>query len=243
MSVALSRIVTITYSSQETGRLSNSYPDRLLSNSIKDPIKINETLLEYVDTYTYLGKQTSFKGSRNLDEIDRRIAITWNKFWAHKEVPKADLPIHLKKKVMDACIPILPCLTYASQTWTFNKKIRSKILTCQRAMERKILNVKLKDKIKNTVIRGTTKLIDALQHSQKLKWKWAGHAARSKGSKWTKRTTTWAGPKGTRKQGRPQERWADEILKTAGKGWVKMAQDRQEWQKMEEAFTRRGVLN
>ena len=110
-------------------------------------------------------------------------------------------------------------------------------------MERSILKLRLRDKKKNTEIRENTKIIDALQHAKKLKWKWAGHVARLKDQRWTKHTTEWSGPGGTRGRGRPRERWADEIAVVAGTDWKKKTQDREHWKSLEEAFTRRGVLN
>ena len=55
------------------------------------------------------------------------------------------LPISLKKQVMDQCI--LPTMTYGCQTWSLNKQMTNKLRTAQRAMERKMLDLKLKDKI------------------------------------------------------------------------------------------------
>lgn len=142
----------------------------------------------------------------------------------------------LKKKVIDSCL--LPCLTYGCQRWIYNKKIKNKIQVSQRAMERSVLNIRLKHRKRNTEIRKTTKIIDALEHSQKLKWKWAGHIARMDKEKWTKRITTWQGPANKKKRGKPREKWIDDIIRKAGKDWITKAQDRQAWSKMEEAFTR-----
>ena len=61
--------------------------------------------------------------------------------------------------------------------------------------------------------------------------------------KWTKKVTTWAGPPGKRNRGRPLERWTDEIKKIAGDKWPEIAQDRGKWSELEEAYTRREVLN
>lgn len=68
---------------------------------------INETPIEYVESYIYLGKQISFKNTRRQDEINRRINMTWKKYWSYKEILKSKLSIKLKKKVMDSSL--LPC--------------------------------------------------------------------------------------------------------------------------------------
>ncbi|KAG6452493.1 hypothetical protein O3G_MSEX007653 [Manduca sexta] len=180
----------------------------------------------------------SFKKSRSQDELMRRINIAWNKFWSFKEILKSNISLKLKKKVLDSYI--LPSLSYASQTLIFNKKTSNKILTTQRAMERSILNLKLKHKRRNIDIRKRTKVIDALQHCKTLKWKWAGHIARMSDERWAKKITTWKGPVGKRNKGRPVEKWLDEILKVAGKNWLQKAKDRNMWRNMEEAFTLQG---
>ncbi|GBP24090.1 Putative uncharacterized transposon-derived protein F52C9.6 [Eumeta japonica] len=100
----------------------------------------------------------------------------------------------MKKIIMDSCI--LPTLTYSSQTWIFTNIIKNKIRSCQHAMERSILKLRRIDKKRNTDIRNKTKLVDELQHTMTLKWKWAGHIARYQDKRWTTQTTNWPGPSG-----------------------------------------------
>lgn len=104
-------------------------------------------------------------------------------------------------------------------------------------MERSILKIKKIQKIRHTTIRQKTKAIDALSYSQKLKWRWAGHLARLTDNRWTIKTTSWLGPLGYRKRGRPIARWADDVVKTAGINWMRTAKDREHWSTLEEAFT------
>ncbi|CAH2268857.1 jg27184 [Pararge aegeria aegeria] len=49
----------------------------------------------------------------------------------------------------------------------------------QRAMERAMLGVSLRDQIRNEEIRRRTRVTDIAQRVAKLKWQWAGHIARS----------------------------------------------------------------
>lgn len=105
-----------------------------------------------------------------------------------------------------------------------------------------MLNINKRQKIRHSKIRNISKAKDALIHAQKLKWRWAGHVARLQDDRWTKRITRWKGPRGKRLVGRPHTRWQDEIVKVAGPNWIQVAQDRDKWTLLEEAFTRRGVL-
>lgn len=221
--------------SHKVGLEINLDKTNVMTNHIKIPIYLKNRPLNYVDTYIYLGKQISFNQHNNEQEVDRRVNITWKKFWSLKEVLKSDMSIRLKSRVMNTCL--LPSLTYACQTWKFTRKVKNKIITSQRSMERSILKIKKLQKIRHTTIRQKTKVIDALSYSQKQKWRWAGHIARLSDNRWTTKTTSWPGPSGHRKRGRPNARWADDVTKIAGTHWMRVAIDREQWSSLEEAFT------
>ena len=110
--------------------------------------------------FKYLGQTTRLKDTAK-EEIYARIRAVWNCFG--KKKPKEilqdrQLSISLKKKkqkktkqqqqqqqVMDQCV--LPAMTYGCQTWSLNKQMTNKLRTAQRAMEKKMLHLKLQDKI------------------------------------------------------------------------------------------------
>ena len=144
-------------------------------------------------------------------------------------------PFHIKKKqVMDQCI--LPTMTYGCQTWSLNKQMTNKLRTAQRAMERKMLDLKLKDKIPCLEIRKRTKIIDIIEYTLKQKWKWAGHIARLKDNRWTRRCTEWQPRRGKRSRGRPSRRWQDDITEKEGTTWIKKATDRRRWKTLMEGY-------
>lgn len=157
------------------------------------------------------------------------------KFWSLKEILKSNMPMKIKTKVMDTCV--LPSITYACQTWKYSFRTKNKIKTCQRSMERSIMKIKKIQKIRHCAIRRRTKVTDALRYSQRLKWRWAGHVARMSDDRWTSRLTSWPGPPGSRKVGRPFARWSDDLSKIAGKAWLSVAKNRHSWSDLEEAFT------
>ncbi|PZC84828.1 hypothetical protein B5X24_HaOG203818 [Helicoverpa armigera] len=226
--------------STKVGLEMNLDKTKVMTNRQRIPITVNNIPIEYVDKYIYLGKQISFSKERNTEEVDRRVASTWKNYWAHKVVFKSRLPLSAKKIVMDSVI--LPCLTYGCQTWSYDVKTRNKIQTTQRRLERSYLGIKLKDKIRNSVIRKRTNLSDALTFSLQRKWRWAGHVARYDENRWPLRVQKWMGPRGSRARGRPNTRWADDIVKTAGRGWLETAKDKEKWKSLEEAFTQRGSI-
>lgn len=103
---------------------------------------------------TLLGQQT-FENDVT-QEIDRRIANSWKCFWSLREVLCSNMNPQAKKKLFESCI--LPSFTYGCQTWPLKQR---KTQTDQRKLkkkERKMLHVRLKDKLRNTEIRRKTKL-------------------------------------------------------------------------------------
>ncbi|KAL1449486.1 hypothetical protein WDU94_001989 [Cyamophila willieti] len=124
---------------------------------------------------------------------------------------------------------ILPALTYASETWSTTKQEEEGLQVIQRAIERRMCNISLKDHITNTEIRERTKVKDVVEGIYTNKRRWAGHIARTKDNRWTKRVTEWYPRNKNRKQGRPATRWADPITKVAGKLWMRAAQNREGW--------------
>ena len=103
----------------------------------------------------------------------------------------------------------LPTMTYGCQMWSLTKATTQRLRTAQRAMERKMLKAKLKDKIPCREIRAKTNIKDVVKFAAKQKWKWAGHVARLNDNRWTKRITDWQPRYGKRSRGRQVKRWRD----------------------------------
>ena len=199
-----------------------------------EKIFIEGTEIEKVESYKYLGQTISME-NRTLEEVLMRIKMGWSVFYKYREIfLDKDLPICLKRKVFNQCV--IPTLSYGSQTWSLTKEIANKITVCQRAMERKMLGIKLQDKIPNNVIREKTKLNDILRVITKSKWKWAGHVARMNDNRWTIRSTEWQVREGKRSRGRPKRRWQDDIYKYQGASWTRIAKDRKIWKNLAEGY-------
>ena len=102
-----------------------------------------------------------------------------------------------------------------------NKQTNKQLRTAQRAKERKLLNPKLQDKIPCSEIRKRTKIIDIIEYTLEQKWKRAGHIARMKDNRWTKRFTEWQPRRRKRPRGRPS-RWQDaDITRKEGITWIR----------------------
>ena len=127
----------------------------MTNHADSEDILIDQQTIEKVTEFKYLGQTTHLKDTTK-EEIYARIRAVWSCFGKNTEIPQdKQLPISLKKQVMDQCI--LPTMTYGCQTWSLNEQVTNKLRTAQRAMERKMLDLKLKDKIPCSEIRKKNK--------------------------------------------------------------------------------------
>jgi hypothetical protein len=79
-------------------------------------------------------------------------------------------------------------------------------------MERAMLGVSLRHRIRNEAIRQKTKVTDIAHRISTLKWQWAGHIRRTN-SRWDKRVLEWS--LSERSVCRPQARWSDDLHREA----------------------------
>ncbi|KAJ4440667.1 hypothetical protein ANN_08814 [Periplaneta americana] len=217
--------------SKEAGLSMNPEKTKLMSNASEDPIHLNGQPLEYVEDYTYLGQNLSFS-SNSEKEIKRRISMAWKKFWSLKFILTNKFQkLSLKIETLEKCV--LPVLLYGCQTWSLTSKQKHMLQTCQRSMERKILQLSLRNKVRNEELRNCTGMKDVLNTAENLKWKWGGHVVRMDHRQWTHRLILWDPRIGRRRVGRQTTRWADFFKKKAGSQWTSSTRDRQLWRNLE----------
>ena len=80
---------------------------------------------------------------------------------------------------------------YGCETWKLTKQAKNSLRIAQRAMERAMLGISVRDRKRSTWIREKTKVKDIIQVVKQLKWWWAGRVARMNVNRWTKRLTDW----------------------------------------------------
>lgn len=212
---------------QHVGLQINMSKTQVMTNKTKTLIEIGTETIKYVDEYIYLGQTISFHNSTHK-EINRRVSQAWKAFWSLSFIlMDKSQKIRTKSEILNSCI--LPVLTYGSQTWTLTQRQKTLLQVTQRKMERKILNISIKDRIRNAEIRQTTQIKDVISTAEALKWKWAGHTARLDQDRWAYVATTWDPRNGQRHPGRPRTRWTDDIVGKAGRLWTRVARDRRKW--------------
>lgn len=211
----------------------NRSKTKIMSNGPEVPIYLEDEQLQYVKDFIYLGQVISFNEKEKKD-IERRVSNTWNQYWSLNSILKLRLPMETKKEMMDSAI--LPVLNYSAQTRTNLQKSEHTLRSCQRAMERSLLKVRRSARMRSDNIRNITKIIDVNQQARRLKWDWAGHVFRLNDGRWTSLVTDWTPYGFTRKVGRQNKRWRDE-LKLFNNNYRWKAQDRKEWRDLGEAFS------
>ena len=80
--------------------------------------------------------------------------------------------------------------------------MEKKLRVTERAMERIMLGVTRRDKVRNEDLRKKTNARDIIQEIKTKKWRWAGHLARRKDNRWTHNVTNWTPRTQTRRRGR-----------------------------------------
>ena len=168
-----------------------------------------------------------------------RIKAGWMRFGMYKDIiTDQNISMSLRRRVFDQCI--LTTMTYGAETWSTTKEINQKLITTQRAMERKMLHLSLRDKVNHKTIRRKTKVKDIIDKIRESKWRWAGHVARYHDNRWTYRLTEWQPREGKRRRGRQKRRWRDDITTYMGTAtWTRNARNRREWNCYEEGFVQR----
>ena len=202
----------------------------------KDNIQINGTEIEKATKCRYLGQTTAME-NRTKQEVSIKINAGWRIFGKCREFFwDKHLPMSVKRKVFNQFV--LPTMTYGMQNVVPHKSISKETWNTPTSHEKENANnVKLIDRICNTVIRQRTRVTDIVQNLTNTKRKWAGHIARMKDNRWTIRSTEWQIIiNGVRSVGRPKRRWRDDIVGQQGAVWTRTTKDRERWRTLAEGY-------
>ena len=194
-------------------------------------IIINDIEIEEVTEYIYLGQQIQ---SNNLSygEWARRRKAAWIAFSQNKEVLTDEkLPMNIRANIFNASV--LPAMLYACETWSTTKSEEEKLAVTQRAMERRMCGVSIRDRISNKELRQRSGLRDVVSGMYEAKRRWAGHIVRLNDNRWTYRLTNWLPRDRKRPLGRPSNRWDRPMVKLFGQRWKQKAYDRVFWRSVD----------
>ena len=219
---------------EKVGLYINQQKTKIMTNLVLGgTISLGNKTIEEVDEYKYLGHQIRINRDNQTKELQRRIGLGWAAYGRLRDIFGSDIPMSLKRKVYDQCV--LPVMTYGAETLTLTKYTVEKLEVAQRKMERAMLGIRIQDRVRNSEIRRRTGVQDIIRRITTLKWKWAGHVARLRDDRWTKRIVNWRPRADKRSRGRPPTRWSDDIKRIGGH-WIRAAQERTQWSSLKEAY-------
>ena len=128
------------------------------------PIYVNNTQIENVESYVYLGQRFSLRDKNQDKEILQRITAGWTAYAKHRDIFKSNFAICLKRKVYNSCV--LPAMTYGAETWSLTKQAQKKLAAAQTKMERSMLNITYHDRKTNTWVRAKTGVTDVIKQPE-----------------------------------------------------------------------------
>jgi len=192
----------------------------------EDEVKIDGERIEEVTSYVYLGQEIS--ASHDIrPEINRRIRAGWKAFGSIRSILAGKASRELRARLYNTVV--LPAMTYGCETWTITKTEEQMLKVSQRAMERAMLRITIKDKVKCEEIRRLSQVKDIITEITRSKMRWAGHVVRMADNRWTTRILGWYPRNLKRPKGRPFTRWEELVKKKIGTNWVREARNRQSW--------------
>jgi len=103
--------------------------------------------------------------------MNRCIKISWMTFGKNRDLFKSKTPMCLKREIKNQCA--IPAVIYGCEIWKLTMQAVNLLRVAQRAMERSMLGITLRDRKKSTWMREKTKEKDMVQEVKQLEWRWA----------------------------------------------------------------------
>ena len=99
-------------------------------------------------------------------------------------------------------------MLYGAETWPIKRAQESKLEVAEMRMLRWMLGVTRRDKVRNSLIRGTAKVTEVTKKVQERRMQWFGHIKRRE-EEYVGRRILDMEVEGRRQRGRPKKRWKD----------------------------------
>ena len=194
-------------------------------------IQVNDTNLEYVENFKYLGSVKTNDGTC-LQDIRTRIAMTKQKMVQLNNIWKdRGIPVKLKLKIL-RCL-IWPVLLYGCEAWTLRKEESNKLRAAEMWLYRRLLRVSWKDKRTNeSVLNELSVERQILQEIDKRRLRYIGHANRSTSTNLMS-TVLMGKVDAKRRKGRPPINYIENVVKASGLSGMQelmhLSRERETW--------------
>ena len=125
-------------------------------------------------------------------------------------------------------------LLYGAETWKTAKSLLHKLQVFMNNWLRRILNIRLPEKISNKELWQKTNQPPVEEELKRRKWRWIGHTLRKPKHNITRQALQW-NPQGKRGRGRPRNTWRRDLIaemEIEGYRWQdleRMSQNRTRW--------------
>ena len=206
----------------------------LKSNNRSDKrLRVDQTDVEEVDRFTYLGANVTTDGGSTAD-LKKRIALAsaaykrLGKIWQATDIGR-------KTKVSLFKSLVLSVLLYGCETWKLTKGEEKKLDVFQTKCLRRIFKIRWQQHVPNKAVlemANTGNISDAVR---RRRWQWIGHVLRKDRSSDCAVALGWT-PEGRRKRGRPKTTWRRMVEgERHSAGWTtwnaarRVASDRPRW--------------
>ena len=192
---------------------------------------------EAVENFVYLGASVN-NSNKTSDEIQRRIMAGNRAYHANQKLFKSSI-ISKSSKMKIYKTLIRPVVAYGSETWNITNRDAERLRILERKIIRKIMGPVQEEG--EWRIRSNREIEEYLEDGDIVRFvkasriRWAGHVERMTENRIPKLIFR-SRMDGRRLQGRPRNRWADELLRDLRqlkvKDWKRVAKDREQWKEI-----------
>ncbi|KAJ4433985.1 hypothetical protein ANN_16304 [Periplaneta americana] len=175
-------------------------------NSIRTKIVINNSGVEQVNAFTYLGCNLSYIHSRDID----------NKLAKFQQLLRTIRNTLFKKVRQDTILKFyktmaIPTLLYGSETWTLTTSQLKRIEAAEMRLLRPLAGYTLYDHKYNEDMRQELNTAAITETIHKYRSNWHEHVLRMPDDRLPRRLLNYR-PLGYRGRGRPKKRWRDQLF-------------------------------
>jgi hypothetical protein len=196
-------------------------------------IEIENTKIEQVNEFKYLGVTINNKGKQDT-EINQRISAATKLYHSLGKTFIGKNEISRKTKMTVYQTIFRPVLTFGSESWVITKRQKNRIQAVEMKYHRRALGITKRDHKRNDDIREELGIEPVTTTIEKNQLKWYGHLIRMADTRQVRRI--WDARINTKRgRGRPPESWngtVAKVIERRGLNWRearKIAQDKRSW--------------
>jgi hypothetical protein len=205
----------------------------LILTCVFNNIFIEDTKIEQVNEFKYLGVTINNKGKQDT-EINQRISAATKLYHSLGKTFIGKKEISRKTKMTVYQTIFRPVLTFGSESWVITKRQKNRIQTIEMKYHRRALGITKRDHKRNDDIREELGIEPITTTIEKNQLKWYGHLTRMADTRQVRRI--WDARINTKRgRGRPPESWngtVAKVMERRGLNWRearKLAQDKRSW--------------